>query len=233
MRPFSLIAILSLLTFPITSFASWHAIMVSGDDAINNFDHGRQVLGRLLQQRGLNSQQHLDSQLSNAPHQNQTAHLFGLAKSFNHIPADAQGCLFYLSSHGQKNQGVYLKRASEQTLTPKQLNVALNKRCGDKPTVVLISACYSGQFIPVLKSPNRIVLTAAAASRPSFGCSEDTEYTFWDGCIIAHLPKSDTWQQLSEQVNSCISRKEQALGYPASLPQAFFGDKVQDLAIQF
>lgn len=192
-----------------------------------------QVLGQLLQQRGLNSQQHLHSQLPNTLNHNQTAHLLGLAKSFSQIPSDAQGCLFYLSSHGKKNQGVYLKRAQNQTLTPQQLNVALNWHCGNKPTVVLISACYSGKFIPALKQSNRIIMTAASAQRPSFGCSEDTEYTFWDGCVIDNLPQSETWQQLAKNVNSCISHKEKTLGYPASMPQAFFGGKVKDLALRF
>ena len=100
----------------------------------------------------------------------------------------------------RQGDGVYMKRAHDGQLTPAQLNTALNWTCGTAPTVVMVSACYSGQFIQPLRADNRIIMTAASATRPSFGCSEAQEYTFWDGCVIDHFARSTTWENLYDHV---------------------------------
>jgi hypothetical protein len=41
---------------------------------------------------------------------------------------------------------------------------------GVRHKVVVISACYSGVFIPRLANPNVLVITAADADHSSFGC---------------------------------------------------------------
>ena len=97
----------------------------------------------------------------------------------------------------------------------------------------MVSACYSGQFIQPLRADNRIIMTAASATRPSFGCSEAQEYTFWDGCVIDHFARSSTWENLYDLVKQCIAAKEQQLGYPASQPQAYFGKNKRGLALDF
>ncbi|WP_430648720.1 C13 family peptidase [Bradyrhizobium neotropicale] len=38
--------------------------------------------------------------------------------------------------------------------------------------VVVISACYSGVFVPRLANPYLLVITAADADHPSFGCPD-------------------------------------------------------------
>ena len=97
----------------------------------------------------------------------------------------------------------------------------------------MVSACYSGQFIQPLRADNRIIMTAASAQRPSFGCSEAQEYTFWDGCVIDHFERSSTWENLYTNVKQCIAQKEQQLGYPASQPQAYFGKNMRGLTLDF
>lgn len=235
-----LCALMMIALSPYPSFAAWQAVLVSGDDSIENFDNSRLALGSLLQQRGLKAenQQHLSSEFRAAYQEGfiaSVADLSGISRSFAQLNRSAapDGCVFYLSSHGNENQGVLLRRAYERQLTPAQLNTALNWGCGNAPTVVLISACYSGQFIKPLHADNRIILTAAAADRPSFGCSEDETYTFWDGCLIENLPHSETWEGLYQQTRQCINRKELALGYPASKPKAFFGKDMQQQKIAF
>ena len=223
---------------PASGQAAWHAIMISGDDSIDNFDNSRVVLGGLLADKGLSlhNQHHLNSQFPDPLQQrDDQASLLGLSRSFSQLNIDPKqdACLFYVSSHGKPGQGVYLKRAIDGEFTPSQLNTALNWSCGSAPTVVLVSACYSGQFVPALHADNRIILTAAAADRPSFGCSEDQEYTFWDGCIISQFEHSTTWENLYQNVRQCIRNKETALGYPASKPQAYFGKNMRNLKLDF
>ena len=226
------------LMLPVSAHAAWHAIMVSGDDSIRNFDNSRDALGELFVAKGLaaENQHHLNSQFSlEAKPPADQATLQALALSFTqlNIRPEQDACLFYVSSHGKQGDGVYMKRVHDGQLTPAQLNTALNWTCGTAPTVVMVSACYSGQFIQPLHADNRIIMTAASAQRPSFGCSEAQEYTFWDGCVIDHFERSSTWENLYTNVKQCIAQKEQQLGYPASQPQAYFGKNMRGLTLDF
>ena len=226
------------LMLPVSAHAAWHAIMVSGDDSIDNFDNSREVLGELFAAKGLAAanQHHLNSQFPDPMlQQDDQASLLGLSRSFSalNIRPEQDACLFYVSSHGKKGDGLYMKRAHDGQLTPAQLNTALNWTCGTAPTVVMVSACYSGQFIQPLRADNRIIMTAASAKRPSFGSSEAQEYTFWDGCVIDHFARSTTWENLYAQVKQCIATKEQQMVYPASQPQAYFGKNMRGLALDF
>ena len=234
----ALIGLTLALMLPVSAHAAWHAIMVSGDDSIRNFDNSRDALGELFAAKGLaaENQHHLNSQFSleTKPPADQ-ATLQALALSFTqlNIRPEQDACLFYVSSHGKQGDGVYMKRVHDGQLTPAQLNTALNWTCGTAPTVVMVSACYSGQFIQPLHADNRIIMTAASAQRPSFGCSEAQEYTFWDGCVIDNFERSSTWENLYTNVKQCIAQKEQQLGYPASQPQAYFGKNMRGLTLDF
>lgn len=84
-----------------------------------------------------------------------------------------------------------------------------------------------------MKGPNRVILTAARADRPSFGCSADTEYTFWDECLLENVPKSNTWPEAYANTNACITKKEKELGAQPSEPQAFFGENTKNWEVMF
>ena len=58
--------------------------------------------------------------------------------------------------------------------------MASSSWCQARPTVVVISACYSGIFVDGLAAPNRMIMTAARRDRSSFGCSEDATYPYFD-----------------------------------------------------
>ncbi|MCX6125433.1 MAG: hypothetical protein NTV34_11905 [Proteobacteria bacterium] len=117
-------------------------------------------------------------------------------------------------------------------LAPQQLDDALVAGCGVRPTVVLISACFSGLYVldsSKLKKANRIILTAARHDVTSFGCSPEAEYTYWDGCLIDALPKATKWKDLAADVSRCIIAKE--AGNASSFPQSFIGSEVADLEV--
>src|SRR5262249_44266 len=108
----------------------------------------------------------------------------------------------------------------------------LDKECGDRPTVVVISACHSGVFIATAsKADNRIWLTAARDDKVSFGCGAEFEYTYFDACLLSAWPKSTTWKQLFDRTDTCVRIRESDLKQASSMPQAFFGAKVKDLAL--
>ena len=70
-------------------------------------------------------------------------------------------CLIFLTSHGERGAGLWLAR-SNRALTPDELARALSRGCAAVPTVVIVSACYSGSFATgKMAKPNRVILTAA------------------------------------------------------------------------
>lgn len=231
----SILFIAFIVTGSVSHAITWKGIFIAGDDSIENFDNGREDLTKQFELMGsLNS-----TQLSSSDDY--------ISQKDGVLPADAEniinafeqlsvksgeGCLIHMTSHGVPNAGFYLSKAGPGVLPPDVFADLVNVACGDAPTVVLISACYSGQFITdALKGPNRVIMTAARSDRPSFGCSEDTEYTYWDGCMLENLPKSNTWTDLYSNVNACITTKESAMGFQPSEPQAFFGENTAEWTI--
>ena len=83
-----------------------------------------------------------------------------------------------LTSHGSR-AGLAVKAGRlTQTLTPSTLANML-ARTGMRHKVVVISACYSGIFIPRLANPDILVITAADADHPSFGCQDKAKWTYF------------------------------------------------------
>ena len=223
-----------LLSFSAHASLEWKSIFISGDHSIANFDNGRKSLASLLAPLGAHQENsiHMTSESKELSSRVYAATEANMAKAFMSLKVNPKtdGCLVFMTSHGSKNAGFYLSRSG--ILTPAKLGQMLKATCGDAPTVVLISACFSGQFlVPEMAGKNRIILTAARNDRPSFGCSAATTYTYWDECLIDNLPHSRTWSELSGGVKACISEKETRLGFDPSYPQAYFGDAVKDLPI--
>lgn len=211
----------------------WKSIFIAGDHSINNFDNGRKALAQMLSPLGAfpEHQLHLTSAKSEVNIKTKLATPANVVQTFSSMKAKKnEGCFIFMTSHGVKAQGFYLSLAG--VLTPAKLAEMVNASCGNVPTVILVSACYSGQFITAgLTGKNRVILTAAIKDRPSFGCSQDTTYTYWDECLLESIPLSNTWKDVYNNTKTCVAEKEQQLGFNPSLPQAFFGESVQDLAV--
>lgn len=230
--------VLLALVFTVSAHADWKSVFISGDDSIPNFDNGRQAISELFHSLGAYKefQTHLTSDKNLVTPQVKLATINNIARAFVGLGVNQKvdGCLLFMTSHGIKNFGFYLSsgyEGKEGAITPDQLSQIVDATCGQAPTVLLISACYSGQFIQKLARDNRVIMTAAIQDRPSFGCSTDTVYTYWDECMLDNIPHNNTWEELYSDVKSCISHKEARLGFQPSLPQAFFGKKVRHMAI--
>ncbi|RVT89064.1 C13 family peptidase [Sphingomonas crocodyli] len=94
--------------------------------------------------------------------------------------------ILYITAHGTpaglayREQGEFLA-----TLPPTWLDYVL--RHGRlRNRLVIISACFSGLFVPSLSTPEGAVITAAAADRTSFGCASDNDWTFFGDALINH-----------------------------------------------
>lgn len=233
-RLFALLTCLFALPLAPASAAtpkSWRVVMIAGDSSAPVFDNAVTKLGELLAgKKGVE----LRALTSDGIYSSEERPL-ATAQSIDDALGDnlAQGCLVFMTSHGTVD-GLYLRHDIDhgRMLSPGRLGRILDKRCGDRPTVIVASACHSGVFIAkATRGDNRIILTAARDDRVSFGCGADFEYTYFDECLLKAWPKGGTWQQLFDRTSTCVRLKESELSEAPSMPQAYFGKGVKDLKL--
>lgn len=206
--------------------AGWHAMLVGGDDSSPAFDNAVDTLRERLAALGVRSIRTFTADRAAGG---------GLATSTNvrdglrTVGGDA--CFVFITSHGEP-RGFFL-RADRRIFGPPVLDRALSESCSGVPTVLVVSACHSGAFINAeTRQPNRIILTAAALDRTSFGCGADDDYTYYDQCFLQQLDTARTWQQVASGTKSCVETLERRLGVrQESRPQAFFGAAVANLRL--
>jgi hypothetical protein len=134
------------------------------------------------------------------------------------------GCLVYLTSHGEPGAVVF----GPKLLPPAGMARLLDDACAARPTVVILSACFSGSFLPALEAPDRMVLTAARSDRSSFGCGESDRYPYFDACMVEALPQAHDFIGLADRVKRCVADKEKATGAsPPSEPQVWIGAQMR------
>jgi hypothetical protein len=213
----------------------WQAVLVAGDTAQPVFDNAIRAVALWLTEHGVAAADIHRLAASAGPHDPTTEpatldRVLGRIASLHSRPGE--GCFVFITSHGGRGLGIYLSRADEM-LRPAALAQALSAGCGTGPTVVVVSGCYSGGFARAMAAPNRIILTAARADRPSFGCAAERTYTVYDSCLLGALPHATTWQGVFADTKICVEQREHKLGAEASYPQASFGATVRDLPLQF
>ena len=208
----------------------WQAVLAAGDNAQPVFDNATEALGRFLGARGVPAADiHQLSASDTGAEPSSADRLLGRLASLPIGPGER--CLVFITSHGREDEGVWLAHDHEY-LQPAALAQALSGGCARVPTVVIVSACFSGAFAKgAMRTPNRIVLTAARSDRPSFGCQADRTYTFFDECLIGALPRAPTWRAVFAETAACVGRIERRLRAQPSEPQAFFGAAVRDLPV--
>lgn len=209
-------------------FSHWAVLLVSGDNRAHNgnpsavFDNARHDLTTAFEKMGFKAD-NID-QFAISEYGAHPSEIVSIAEDFKDLSQKAPaGCLVYFTSHGAP-QGILV---GPGLATPYMIRRTVDDACGNKPTVVVMSACYSGQFVQPLAGPNRVVLTAARPDRTSFGCGETNHYTFFDECFLRAIPHADDFAGLGEQVQACVAAKEQELNAtPPSEPQLSVGPNV-------
>lgn len=210
-------------------FSDWAVLIVAGDDHAHSgapsrvFDNARHDLARAFARIGFSPANIV--QFSADPDAGAEADdPGGIATALWNLTARAPGgCLVYFTSHGAPD-GILV---GSQVLSADTVAPIIGNACGGKPSVIVMSACFSGQFVPALAGPDRMVFTAARFDRTSFGCGESDRYTFFDGCFLSALPASGDFPTAAEKTMACVSQKEQQLGVDLpSEPQLSIGSKV-------
>lgn len=95
--------------------------------------------------------------------------------------------VLYTTSHGEPGMGLVYKDLERGggLISPARLKDVLGS-LGIKNRLLILQACFSGQFIPPLKDEASIIVTAAAADRSSFGCQAGNDWTFFGDALINH-----------------------------------------------
>jgi hypothetical protein len=98
------------------------------------------------------------------------------------------------------------------------------------PTVIVLSACYSGSLIAALRSPNRIIITAARADRSSFGCAAGNRHT-WFGEAELHgfAEPGQSLRQVFAAIRDDVARMERDQQVTPSEPQISVGIEATSL----
>jgi hypothetical protein len=152
--------------------------------------------------------------------------LRGLASRMN---ADNDVLFLVISSHGAKDPAIAVSNSDLplNDMTDEDLADALSDS-GIKWRVIIISACYAGGFIEALKDPHSIVITAAAADRTSFGCSNDRDLTYFGEAFFRDaLPEARSLRDAFDRAKSAIALRERRERVDASKPQAYFGAEME------
>lgn len=129
----------------------------------------------------------------------------------------------YMTSHGSEDhqfslqlKGLRLPDISAQVLAQLLRSAAIEWK------VVVVSACYSGGFIPPLANDKTLVMTAAASDKASFGCSDDAQFTYFGRALLEQsLAETDSFVAAFEQAKNLVSEWEKEREITPSEPQIY------------
>jgi hypothetical protein len=168
------------------------------------------------------------AEFSVAPHKYRSEKLLttrpnAIARTLQRLAQRARGgCLLYFSSHGAP-EGIIV---GDWIVPPRALAKLVDRDCGVRPTVVVLSACFSGVMLPALKGPDRMILTAARRNRTSFGCGQSDRYPYFDQCVLESWNAVSDFPALGRRAQVCVAMRERREHVsPPSEPQMWVGPK--------
>lgn len=207
-----------------TAAIELYAMTVAGDGKQSVFMREADYVGNLLQTRFaahgrltlINHRDHLATR--------PMATSASLGRSFQALAerSGAEDLIFiYLTSHGSAQHELHIDQPRLQLADlPASELASLLTPLKDRYKVLVISACYSGGFIPELQDEKTLVITAARADRVSFGCSEENDFTYFGRALFAEaLQETDDLQRAFELAKASVAAREKSDGFEPSEPQ--------------
>jgi hypothetical protein len=143
--------------------------------------------------------------------------------------------LLHLTSHGTSNHVLVLKHPALELygVSPQYLRALLD-RSGIRHRVVVVSGCYSGGFIPALATVDTMILTAANAERPSYGCGNDSEITEYSRALyLKALQRTRSLREAAGIAVQLIHEDERASKTAYSYPQIRSGFAIEERLRRF
>ena len=134
----------------------------------------------------------------------------------------------YMTSHGLPNQFEMENAPLDLTqVDPKWLREALDAS-GIRWRVIVISSCFSGSFVPALQNDNTLIITASAADRQSFGCTNEAAYTYFGRAFFDQaMREQNSIETAFSQAQKTVSQWETAQGFEPSEPQWSMGKNME------
>lgn len=163
-----------------------------------------------------------------APIASKTSIEMALRRVGQQMNRDSDVLFMYMTSHGSPQQ-FELENApiDLEMIEPKWLRDTLDKS-GIRWRVIVISACYSGSFVSALQDENTLVITAAAADRESFGCTNEADYTYFGRAFFDEaMREQGSLQAAFQQAKATVSQWENAQGFQPSEPQWAIGKNME------
>ena len=134
--------------------------------------------------------------------------------------------VLYTTSHGAPFGIVY--NDGDQgfgAMSGKRLAAMLDE-LGIRNRLLLVSACYAGMFVAPLASDTTAILTAASATRTSFGCQADSDWTFFGDATINHaLRQPQPLAAAAAEAKALIAAWEKRGKLKPSQPQVSIGKR--------
>lgn len=132
--------------------------------------------------------------------------------------------VIYTTSHGTPF-GLYYNDADNGygAISPNRLHDMLDQ-LGIRNRLLILSACFSGVFVPRMESDTTAIITAASADRSSFGCVAENDWTFFGDAMINHaLRKPQPLAAAFNEANGLITSWESQFPVRPSQPQVSIG----------
>ena len=157
-----------------------------------------------------------------------TSILRGLKTIGQQMNADEDVLFMTLSSHGDQDF-IHLSNPplAMDNLDATWLREALDAS-GIRWRVIVVSACYSGSFIDELASPTTVVITASAADKMSFGCTNTAEMTYFGQAFFAEsLRENTSFSDAFKDAAYRVQERELYMGFEPSEPQMVIGSLME------
>ena len=157
-----------------------------------------------------------------------TSILRGLKTIGQQMNADEDVLFLTLSSHGDENV-IQLANPplAMDNLDATWLREALDAS-GIRWRVIVVSACYSGSFIDELASPTTVIITASAADKMSFGCTNSAEMTYFGQAFFAEsLRENTSFSDAFKDAAYRVQERELYMGFEPSEPQMVIGSLME------
>lgn len=147
-----------------------------------------------------------------------------LARVAELLDRQEDALILYTTSHGAPF-GLYYNDGDSGygAISPNRMRAMLDQ-LGLRNRLLILSACFSGVFVPVLASPGTAIVTAASADRTSFGCTADNDWTFFgDALVNRALRKPQPLPAAFTEAQALIAGWEDQVRQPPSQPQIAVG----------
>jgi hypothetical protein len=142
---------------------------------------------------------------------------------------DQDVLLLYLTSHGSHDHSLLVDMDPlplDQISTEDLAGILAAQHF--KWKVVVVNACYSGGFVPALRGPGTLVLTAARSDRSSFGCGSDSNITYFGRAwLVDALNHTDDFVAAFRQASREITKWEKRDKLTPSEPQIDIGSGIE------